>query len=69
MLTLTRRPGQRIVCRLPSGELMILTVSAIHQQLGRAPTVQLSWDAPDEIDILRGELHDQQSQAADRADP
>ena len=53
MLMLTRKKGERIMIKTPEGLNITVTVAKIYGQ-GR---VQLGFNAPKEVKIIRGELN------------
>ena len=57
-LVLSRRPGERVIVRLPDGrEIRIAVV-----EYRRDRQVRLALDAPDDVVIYREELRDEQGQ-------
>jgi carbon storage regulator len=53
MLVLTRRVGESILIKLPTGEQITVTVLGI-----KGNQVRIGTDAPDDISIVREELLD-----------
>ena len=51
MLVLSRKSGQRIICTLPDGRTMAITVCAV-----RGKYVRLGFEAPQDVNIVREEL-------------
>lgn len=53
MLVLSRRPGERIVLKLPNGEQIELLVADVHRQ---RKVVRIGIDAPRDVEIYRSEI-------------
>jgi len=51
MLILTRRPGETLIIKLPTGEQITVTVLQV-----KGNQVRVGTDAPDDIAIVREEL-------------
>ena len=53
MLVLTRRPGETLIIELPTGEQVEVTVLNVNRN-----QVRIGLDAPEQVQILREELHE-----------